>query len=156
MGLAEPGETHELTSTGPGLAHQASAGQVPRWVRHQTDMFLPSKPRPLAGYPDPLLTLALPHPCLPVLIQTRAITGSKCIFELLDLSLQMHLQTHSIAASKYISQFTRSRPPSASLSSLNQRLQVLLRLRSSTVCSQIGRIYIYRESLIDNTCDIMM
>jgi len=37
-------------------------------------------------------------------------------------------------------------PPSASLSSLNRRLQVLLRLRSSTVCSQIDRMYIYRET----------
>jgi len=38
----------------------------------------------------------------------------------LDLGLQVHLQTRTIAASKYLSQFTWSRPPSASLSSLNQ------------------------------------
>jgi hypothetical protein len=116
MGQADPGETHELTGTGPGLARQESAGQVPRRVWHQTDMFLRSKPRPLVGYPDPLLTLALPHPFLPVLLQTRAITGSKCIFELLDLSLQMHLQTCSIMASKCISKLALSRRPTASQS----------------------------------------
>jgi len=37
-----------------------------------------------------------------------------------DLGLQVSHQTRSITASKYISQFTRSRPPSASRSSLNQ------------------------------------
>ena len=37
-------------------------------------------------------------------------------------------------------------PPSASLSPLNPSLQVRRRLRSSTVRSQIDRIYIYRET----------
>jgi len=64
----------------------------------------------------------------------------------LDLGLQVYLHTSSITVSKYVSQFTLSRPPSESLSSLNQRLQVLLRLRSSTICHQIGRMYIYRET----------
>ena len=56
-----------------------------------------------------------------------------------------HLQTHSMVASKSISQFTLLRPPSSYLNPLNQRLQVLLRLRSSTVCSQIGHMYIQRD-----------
>jgi hypothetical protein len=64
----------------------------------------------------------------------------------LNLGLQVHLQTDSIAASKHISQFTRPRPPSASLSSLNHRLQVLLWLSCSIICSQTGRMYIYRET----------
>jgi len=63
-----------------------------------------------------------------------------------NLGPQVHLQTHSIAAAKYISSFTPSLPPSASLSSLNQHLEVLLRLCSSTVCNQIGHMYIYRET----------
>jgi hypothetical protein len=57
-GLAKPSETRGLTGTGPGLAHHESAGQVfgPFW--NLPDLFLRSKPGPLAGYPDPLLTLA--------------------------------------------------------------------------------------------------
>jgi len=39
-------------------------------------------------------------------------------------------------------------PPSASQSSLNWCLQVLLRLHSSTLCSQIDRWYIDRETLM--------
>jgi len=40
-------------------------------------------------------------------------------------------------------------PPSgASLSSLNGRVQVLLRLCSTTICGQIDRMYIYTETYI--------
>jgi len=88
----------------------------------------------LAQLRPPSVSLSSLDHDLQVHLQTGPITASKCISELLNLGLQMHLQTRSIAATKYISQFTRLRPPSASLSSLNQRLQVLLRLRSSTIC----------------------
>jgi hypothetical protein len=64
----------------------------------------------------------------------------------LDFGLQGNLQTHLIAVSKYIFQFTPSRPPCASQIILNQRLQVLLRLRSTTICSQTGDTYIYTET----------
>ena len=57
MGLAKPGETRGLTGTGPGLARQESAGRVFGRFWNRTDPFLRSKPGPLAGYPDPLLTL---------------------------------------------------------------------------------------------------
>ena len=56
-GLAKPGETRGLTGTGPGLARQESAGLVLGRFWNRTDPFLRSKPGPLAGYPDPLLTL---------------------------------------------------------------------------------------------------
>jgi len=56
-GLAKPSETRGLTGTSPGLARQESAGQVLGLVWNRTDTFLRSKPGPLAGYPDPLLTL---------------------------------------------------------------------------------------------------
>jgi hypothetical protein len=56
-GLAKPGETCRLIGTGPGLARQESAGRVFGWFWNRTDPFLRSKPGPLAGYPDPLLTL---------------------------------------------------------------------------------------------------
>ena len=56
-GLAKPGETRGLTGTGPGLARQDSAGRVFGRFWNRTDPFLRSKPGPLAGYPDPLLTL---------------------------------------------------------------------------------------------------
>ena len=46
----------------------------------------------------------------------------------------MHLQTRSIAASKCISRLDRSRPPSASLSSLHLGLPVHLQTRSITAC----------------------
>ena len=42
---------------GPGLARQESAGRVCGQVRNRTDPFLRSKPQPLDGYPDPLLTV---------------------------------------------------------------------------------------------------
>jgi len=57
MGLANHGETHGLTRTGPALAHQGSATLVFGLVRYQTDRFLQSKPGPLAGYLDPLLSV---------------------------------------------------------------------------------------------------
>ena len=60
-GLAKPGETRGLTGTGPGLARQESAGRVFGWFWNRTDPFSRSKPGPLAGYPDPLLTLAKVH-----------------------------------------------------------------------------------------------
>jgi hypothetical protein len=56
-GLAKPGKTHQLTGTGTRLGHQESAGRVFGWVWNRTDPFLRSKPGPLAGYPDRLLTL---------------------------------------------------------------------------------------------------
>jgi len=58
-GLAKPGETRGLTGTGPGLARQESAGRVFGRFWNRTDPFLRSKPGPLAGYPDPLLTLLI-------------------------------------------------------------------------------------------------
>jgi len=60
-GLAKPGETCGLTGTGPGLARQESAGRVFGRFWNRTDPFLRSKPGPLAGYPDPLLTLHKKH-----------------------------------------------------------------------------------------------
>jgi len=61
IGLAKPSETHRLMGMGPGLACQESAGRVFGRVRNRTDPFLRSKPGPLAGYPDPLLTLCQSH-----------------------------------------------------------------------------------------------
>ena len=56
-GLAKPGKTRGLTGMGMGLAHQEAAGRVFGWVWNRTEPFFWSKPGPLAGYPDPLLTL---------------------------------------------------------------------------------------------------
>jgi len=61
MGLGKPGETCGLMGMGPGLARQESAGRVSGRVWNRTDPFLRSKPGPLAGYPDPLLTLHQPQ-----------------------------------------------------------------------------------------------
>jgi len=55
--VAKPGESHGLTGTVPRLARQESAGGVFGWVWNQTNSFLWSKHRPLAGYRDPLPTL---------------------------------------------------------------------------------------------------
>jgi len=46
-----------LTGTGTGLARQEALGQVVVRVWNRTKPFFRSKPGPLAGYPDPLLTL---------------------------------------------------------------------------------------------------
>jgi len=56
-GVAKPGKTHELTCTGPGLTRQESVGRVFGRFSNRTDPFLRSKPGPLVGYLDPLLTL---------------------------------------------------------------------------------------------------
>jgi len=58
-GLAKPGKPRGLMGICPGLAHQEAAGQVSGWVWNQTELFSQSKPGPLAGYPDLLLTLGV-------------------------------------------------------------------------------------------------
>ena len=55
-GLVQRSQTCRLTGTGPGLARQQAAGRVFGPVCNRTDPFWRSKPGPLAGYPDPLLT----------------------------------------------------------------------------------------------------
>jgi len=57
MGVAKPGKTQGLTDTGMALACPEAAGQVFRRWWNQTKPFLWSKPGPLAGYLDLLLTL---------------------------------------------------------------------------------------------------
>jgi hypothetical protein len=56
-GLAKPRETRWLTGKGPGLARQESVCRVFGRFWNRTDPFLRSKPGPLAGYPDLLLSL---------------------------------------------------------------------------------------------------
>jgi len=58
-GLGKPGKPRGLSGTGPGLARQESAGRVYGRFWNWTDPFLRSKPGPLAGSPDPLLTLLI-------------------------------------------------------------------------------------------------
>jgi hypothetical protein len=60
-GLAKPGKPCRLIGTGPGLARHDAAGCGPRQVWNQTKLFKQSKPGPLAGYPDLLLTLSAPN-----------------------------------------------------------------------------------------------
>jgi len=54
----------------------------------------------------------------------------------LDLGLQVHLQTHSIMASKFISKLPLLWPPNVSRCSLQSNLQTNLDLLPSTACSQ--------------------
>jgi len=63
---------------------------------------------------------------------------------LLDHSLQVHLQTRSITASKCISKLSLSCPPSASLSSLDLGLQVHLQTRSVTASNCISEFTRFR------------
>jgi len=46
---------------GTGLASQETLGRVFGRVWNRTEPFFQSKPAPLAGYPDPLLTLVVSH-----------------------------------------------------------------------------------------------
>ena len=70
--------------------------------------------------------------------QVHKITASRCIYKLIpiwpprshDRAVQMHLQTHSFPASKYISNLPRSRPRTASLTSLHYHFQVNLQTSS--------------------------
>jgi len=66
MGLAKPSNTRGLTGTGAGLDRQGAVGQVFESFWNRTDLCVRSKPRPLAGDPDPVLSrvmsgLDLPH-----------------------------------------------------------------------------------------------
>jgi len=88
-------------------------------VLNRTEPFFRSKPGPLAGYPDPLLTLSR--------------SASLCSP---DHSVQVYLQIRTITTSKCISKLARSRPRSVSLSSLDRHFQAHLELLSSTACSQ--------------------
>jgi len=58
-GLAKPGNTRGSTGKGEGSACQDVADRVSGWFWNQTEQFLLSEPALLAGYPDPLLTLAI-------------------------------------------------------------------------------------------------
>jgi len=60
-GLAKQGKTSGLTGTGSGLARQAAAGRGFGQFWNRTYPFLLSKPGPLAGYPEPVLTLMTSH-----------------------------------------------------------------------------------------------
>jgi len=56
-GLANPGTIHRFIGMGQGLFRQEAVGQVVGQVWNRPDAFLLSKPGPLVGNPDPLLTL---------------------------------------------------------------------------------------------------
>jgi len=71
-GLAKPGETHGLTGTGPGLDRQEAAGRVFGRFWNRNEPFFRSKPAPLAGYPDPLLTLPMRHQMFKLLNEWEA------------------------------------------------------------------------------------
>jgi len=60
-GFAKPGKTRRLTGTGPGLAGQDTAGRVFGRFWKRTEPSFWSVPGPLAGNPDPLLTLFTSH-----------------------------------------------------------------------------------------------
>jgi len=61
-GPAKPGETCRLTGKGPWKDRQEAGGRVFEWFWNRTELFVWFKPKPLVGYPDPLLTLVInPH-----------------------------------------------------------------------------------------------
>jgi hypothetical protein len=91
--------------------------------------------------------------CSSKLFRLRPLSASLClqdlglqvhVFDQLNLGLEVHFQSHSIMATKAISNLTRLQPPSFSLRSPNWHLQVCVQLHSSTVCSQIDHMYLYR------------
>jgi len=61
MSVAIPGGTCGLPGTEPGLDRQDAAGWVFGQCRNRTEHFFRSKPRPLAGHPDPLPILRTPE-----------------------------------------------------------------------------------------------
>jgi len=134
-GRAKPGETCRLTGTGPGLARQESACRVFGRVWNQTDRFFWSEPGPLMGYLDPLLTLPmLLEPELPILMNSVWIS-----IQCRGVLMMGSLTFNSIVSPQW--------PPSvAPLCSFNGRFQVILRVCSTTICSQIDSMYIYRKT----------
>jgi len=58
MCLTKPSKTRGLTGMGPGLAPQEASGPTFGQFWNRTELFFWSKPGPLAGNPDLLLTLA--------------------------------------------------------------------------------------------------
>ena len=84
MNRAKPSTTCGLTGMGAGFPCQETAGWVSGQVWNQTDPFLWSKPGPLAGYPDPLVTLFPPdheilYPIRIYLYQSILLTGLQYI-----------------------------------------------------------------------------
>jgi len=77
MGLAKPSETRRLTGTGRVLARQQSAGRLFGLIWLRTDQFLRPKPAPLAGYPDPLLTLHMGSSGF-VIVVDEELLGLRC------------------------------------------------------------------------------
>jgi len=82
-GRAKPSKTRRFVGTGPGSARQEAADFVSGRLRNWTDWFLQSKPGPLPGYLDPLLTLHISSAAKPIksmpsqdfLCQRCGITG---------------------------------------------------------------------------------
>jgi hypothetical protein len=64
MRLAQHGKTRGVMGTGMGLARQVGPGRVFEQVWNRTEPFYRSKPGPLVGFPDQLLTLpgTVTHP----------------------------------------------------------------------------------------------
>jgi len=60
-GLTKPSKTCGFTGMELGFDRPEAAGRLFGWVWTQTETFFWSKPRPLARYPDPLLTLLRVH-----------------------------------------------------------------------------------------------
>jgi hypothetical protein len=93
MGKGNCGKTRRLMRTGPGLASEESAGQVFGRVRNRTKPFLRSKPGPLAGYLDPLLTLTLGQQLLQLCLKYPD-TGTQyhlcCLYAKLDKQICRH------------------------------------------------------------------
>jgi len=80
-GLPKPNRTHGLTGMGPGLAYQVAVGQLFGQVLNWTDLFWDSKPGPLAGNPDPLLTL-LQLKTTPEYNACEYLIGQFCSFQM--------------------------------------------------------------------------
>lgn len=118
-GLAKPGKPPRLMGIGPDLAPQEAACQVFGSVWNRTDALLRSNPKPLVGYPDPLLTL----PTSTYLTSLDQGNQVHCWVHLFNTSIQMHLSTHSITSFKCISKFTPSYSPGASPIALEYHMQ---------------------------------
>jgi hypothetical protein len=107
--LAKPGETRGLRGLGPGLARQESAGRDIGRFWSRTDLFLRSKPGPIADTSDQNATAAMALTYREVIINA-ARTVDKGVIDVEENESRDMLKVHAVPLVRYIGKDTEGLP----------------------------------------------